>query len=62
MLKGWRTLLINIIAAILPVLQATGAVDLGLTGNEAVIYGAVVAAANFILRFFTTTPVGVVGK
>ena len=57
-MKGWRTLLLNVVAAVLPVLQATGTADLGLTGNAALIYGAAISAANFILRFFTSTPVG----
>ena len=57
-MKGWRTLLFNCLAAILPVLQATGAADLGLTGNAALLYALGVTLLNFVLRFFTTTPVG----
>ena len=57
-MKGWRTLLVNIALAILPVLQATGAADIGLTGIWATVYGAVVAVANIGLRIITTGPIG----
>lgn len=57
-MKGWRTLIINCVAAVAPILQATGAADLGLTGNAATIYAVAVAAINFGIRFLTTTPVG----
>ncbi len=57
-MKGWRTLLVNIGLAILPVVQATGAADIGLTGMAATIYGVVVAAANIGLRIITTGPIG----
>jgi Na+-transporting NADH:ubiquinone oxidoreductase subunit NqrB len=56
--KGWRTLALNILLAIAPILQATGAADLGLTGNAAQIYAIITAALNFGMRFMTTTPVG----
>lgn len=57
-MKGWRTLLVNMALAIAPVLQATGAADIGLSGNGAAIYAALVTAINIGLRFITTTPVG----
>jgi hypothetical protein len=57
-MKGWRTLLVNIGLAILPVLQATGAADIGLSGLGATVYGAVVAVANIGLRIITTGPIG----
>lgn len=57
-MKGWRVLLLNIGLAILPVVQATGAADLGLTGMAATIYSIAVTAANFGMRFITTGPVG----
>lgn len=56
-MKGWRTLLVNILAAIGPVLQATGAADLGLTGNTATLYALGITVINFFLRFITTTTV-----
>lgn len=58
MLTGYKTLLVNLALAIAPVLQATNAVDLGLTGNAAAIYAAIIAGINFGLRFITATPVG----
>mgnify|MGYP001562713179 CR=1 FL=1 len=57
-MKGYRTLGLNLLLAIAPVLQATGAADLGLTGNTAVIYGAIISVLNIGLRFITTGPVG----
>lgn len=57
-MKGWRTLGVNIILAIAPIIQATGASDLGLTGNSAALYAMAITAINFGLRFITTTPVG----
>ena len=60
-MKGWRTLAFNLLAASLPVLQATGAADIGLTGNAAVIYMTAIPIANMILRGLTTTPIGQAG-
>jgi hypothetical protein len=57
-MKGFRVLGLNILLAIVPVLQATGAADIGLTGTYASIYAALVTAINFGMRFLTTTPVG----
>ncbi len=57
-MKGYRTLAINILLAILPVIQATGAADLGLTGQAASIYALVVTVLNMYMRTITTTPVG----
>jgi len=56
-MKGWRTVLFNIGAAIVPVLEASGA-DLGLTGNNLALYTLGVTIANIVLRFLTSTPVG----
>lgn len=57
-MKGYRTLLINLGLAIAPVLEATHAVDLGLDGTAAQVYGLVVAVINIGLRAVTTTPIG----
>ena len=57
-MKGFRTLLINIALAVAPVIQATGAADLGLVGTSATVYGLFIAAVNFGMRLITTTPVG----
>lgn len=57
-LKGFRTLLVNLALAVLPVLESTNVTDLGLEGAYASIYGALVAGINLMLRLVTTTPVG----
>ena len=55
-MKGYRTLGFNIIAAILPVLQAADLTDvLGVNGMA--IYGAVIAIANIGLRVVTNTTI-----
>lgn len=56
-MKGWRTVLFNIAAAVVPILETAGA-DLGLEGQGLAIYGLGVAVVNIVLRFFTTTPFG----
>lgn len=56
-MKGWKTVLFNVLAAIIPVLEVSGT-DLGLEGQQLAIYGLGVTVANLVLRFFTTTPVG----
>lgn len=56
MFKGWKTVLFNILAAIVPVLEVSGA-DLGLDGTGLAFYGLGVTIANLVLRFVTTTPV-----
>ena len=57
-MKGYRTLLVNLGLAIAPVLQATNATDLGLTGNSAAIYALLVTVINVGLRAVTTTAIG----
>jgi hypothetical protein len=57
MLKGYKTVLFNIVAAILPVLEASGA-DLGLTGQALALYGLGITIGNIVLRYLTTTPIG----
>lgn len=56
-MKGYKTIVFNILAAIMPVLEASGA-DLGLTGQAATYYALGVTIVNLILRQFTTTPIG----
>ena len=57
-MKGYKTLLFNLLLAVGPVLQATGAADLGLVGTWATGYALLITLVNFILRFYTTTPAG----
>ena len=57
-MKGYRTLIINLLLAIAPVLEATQAVDIGLTGNAAAIYAGIVSIINIGLRVITTSPIG----
>lgn len=56
MLKGWKTVLFNVLAAIIPVLEVSGQ-DLGLDGNGLAFYGLGITVANLVLRFVTTSPV-----
>lgn len=56
-MKGFRTVLFNVAAAVMPVIEVAGA-DLGLTGDKLAMYSLGVAMVNLVLRFFTTTPVG----
>lgn len=55
-MKGYRTLIFNIIGAILPVLETADLTNvLGLQGMA--LYGLALTVGNVVLRFFTTTPV-----
>lgn len=56
MLKGWKTVLFNCLAAILPILEGAG-VDLGLSGNALVYYSAAWGALNIVLRALTDSPI-----
>lgn len=56
-MKGFKTVLFNIGAAIMPVLEVSG-VEMGLEGDSLAYYGLGVTVVNLILRFFTTTAVG----
>lgn len=56
-MKGWKTVLFNVLAAIVPVLEVSGA-DLGLDGQGLAIYGLGVTIANLVLRYLTTTALG----
>ena len=55
-MKGYRTLLLNLAAAILPVLQGLDVTALGSSGMA--VYAGVLAITNIGLRLLTTTPVG----
>lgn len=55
-MKGYKTVIFNVLAAIVPVLEVSGT-DLGLDGTGLAIYGLGVTIANLVLRFLTTTPV-----
>ena len=55
-MKGWKTVLFNVLAAIVPVLEVSGT-DLGLDGTGLAVYGLGVTVANLVLRFLTSTPV-----
>lgn len=56
-MRGYKTVLFNILAAIMPILEASGA-DLGLTGQNATYYALFITFINLVLRAFTTTPIG----
>lgn len=61
-LKGFRTLLLNSAAAVVPIWQAADPAALGLTGTQMAVYAVIIAGLNAVLRFFTTTPVGTSGQ
>ena len=57
-LKGWRTLLFNFLVVVVPVVATWAA---GVNWTDYVSPTAaflIVSAANMVLRYFTTTPVG----
>ena len=56
-MKGYRTLLFNVAAAVLTVLIGYNWAD-ALPGGYAWAGAAIVAAGNFALRFVTSTAVG----
>jgi len=56
-MKGYRTLIFNLLAAILPVLQAADLTAV-LSPQGIAAYGVATAVANIGLRALTTTPVG----
>lgn len=56
-MKGWKTILFNIIAGIILVAEQQG-VNFGLNPE---IIGVIVVIGNFVLRFLTTTPIAMAG-
>jgi hypothetical protein len=56
-MKGWKTILFNIIAGLLLVAEQQG-INFGLTPE---IIGIIVVIGNFVLRFLTTTPIAMAG-
>jgi len=56
MIKGWKTVIFNILAAILPVLEVVDLTDV-LGDSGMAIYGAVIAGINLVLRSLTDTPI-----
>lgn len=57
MFKGYKTIIFNVLAAVLPIMEATDLTAV-LSENGLVWYGLVIAVGNVILRTVTTTPVG----
>lgn len=57
LLKGWRTITLNIVAALLPLLQEFGLGDY-IPAEYMVWYTLAVIAMNLYVRTMTTTPVG----
>ena len=55
-MKGYRTVLLNLAATILPILQGLDVTSLGNGGMA--VYAGILAVANIGLRFLTHTPVG----
>jgi hypothetical protein len=57
-MKGWKTIVFNILMGILLVIDQQG-VNWGLSIEKIAAIGTV---GNFILRFITTTPIGITKK
>lgn len=57
-MKGYRTLALNIASAVVGVLVATDWAGLGLSTETAGLIISGLGAANVVLRFLTTGPVG----
>lgn len=53
-MKGWKTIIFNVLMAILLVVEEQGE----LWGLSIEVIGFITVIGNAILRFFTTTPVG----
>lgn len=56
-LKGWRTVIVNVIAAVLPLLDQFGLIGL-IPADFMIWYVLVLIAMNLTLRLVTDTPVG----
>lgn len=56
-LKGYRTFVVNILLAIMPVLEMSEILDVLPKGYEAQ-YAIMIALVNLYLRTITTTPIG----
>lgn len=56
-MKGFRTTLFNIVAAAVPILEASGVTN-HLPEKYLLGYILAMAAANIFLRYLTTTPIG----
>lgn len=56
-LKGWRTLIINALLALMPILEMSEILDVLPDGYEAP-YAIFIAVMNLYLRSITTTPMG----
>lgn len=57
MIKGYRTLIFNLLSAIIPVMEIFG-VNLGLEGFFIKAYYLIIIGGNIYLRFVTNTAVG----
>lgn len=55
-MQGYKTVIFNILAVILPALEAVDLTHI-LTPQQLAAYGAIVGLINIILRSFTTTPI-----
>ncbi len=56
-LKGFRTLLVNLLLAIMPIMEMSEVLDI-LPDNFEAPYAIMIALVNLYLRSITTTPLG----
>lgn len=57
MLKGWKTIVVNVLSAVASVLEMTGVTDM-LPEAYHIHYVVALSVVNVLLRLITTTPVG----
>ena len=57
MLKGYKTVLFNLLASVVPLLELTELQSI-VPDDQMPLYMFVVALGNLALRYMTTTPVG----
>lgn len=57
MLKGYKTVIFNVMASVIPILELTEVRDV-IPAQYLHYYALGVVLANMVLRYLTTTPVG----
>ena len=57
MLKGYKTIVFNLLASVVPLLELTE-IKAIVPDDQMPLYMFVVAGVNLLLRYLTTTPVG----
>lgn len=58
MLKGWRTIVVNMLVIMAAGLDSVANSGTQLSNENAALIVAMVSVVNLVMRLFTTTPVG----